>query len=72
MLILFPLVIYTGKYIAVIATIQISDALYAILVFHTDKENGRAVKRRRLREEIMKGSGMENLLCYAQGKNKRG
>ncbi|WP_214051603.1 hypothetical protein, partial [Morganella morganii] len=71
-LILFPLVIYTDNYIAFIATIQISDAIYATIVFHADKENGKAIKRRRLREEIMKGSGMESLLCYAPGTNKRG
>ncbi|RAX24908.1 hypothetical protein DQ401_18800 [Morganella morganii] len=66
------MIIYTVNYIAVIAIIQINDAFCAMLIFRADKENGRAVKHCRLREEIMKGSGMESLLCYAPGKNKRG
>lgn len=66
------MIIYTANYIAVIATIQISDAIYEMIISRADKENGRAVKPRRLRNEIMKGSGMEDLLCYAPGTNKRG
>nr|BEP20697.1 hypothetical protein SUGSMm_14940 [Morganella morganii subsp. sibonii] len=63
--------IYTVYIIANNATTQLNDAIYEMFIFYAGKENGRAVKHRRLREEIMKGSGMENLLCYAPGKNKR-